>query len=223
MNFSGFDLSGFHDLLPWLRGQPLLALALAAIFVSVLGGVLRRPLPWIAGLLRGIGTLGLVAALLLTVAQVARFSTSADISIPALGVPRQVVEGRVTRVPMSPDGHFWIRARVNGTPIRFLVDTGATITALSPRAAREAGVEVQPIRRAVMMQTANGTVSADMATIDEMHMGNIVARDLDAVIVPGLQDANVIGMNLLSRLAGWRVERNTLILEPHHPQTVTGA
>jgi aspartyl protease family protein len=73
------------------------------------------------------------------------------------------------------------------------------------------------------MRTANGTVRAELVTIDELRFGSVVARDLDAVVAPGLGDANVIGMNLLSRLASWRVEDNTLILVPHHPQTDTDA
>ena len=46
----------------------------------------------------------------------------------------------------------------------------------------------------------------------------LLARDLDAVVAPGLGDTNVIGMNLLSRLKAWRVEDNTLILVPNAPQ-----
>ena len=64
------------------------------------------------------------------------------------------------------------------------------------------------------MRTANGSINAELTTIGELRFGNIVARDLDAVIAPGLGDANVIGMNLLSRLASWRVENHTLILVP---------
>jgi aspartyl protease family protein len=68
------------------------------------------------------------------------------------------------------------------------------------------------------MRTANGTVQAELARIDELRFGNVVARDLDAVIAPGLGETNIIGMNLLSRLASWRVEGRTLVLVPNHPQ-----
>ncbi|RZL97585.1 MAG: TIGR02281 family clan AA aspartic protease, partial [Sphingomonas sp.] len=47
---------------------------------------------------------------------------------------------------------------------------------------------------------------------------SIVARDLSAVVSPAFGDVNVVGMNFLSRLKSWRVEDNTLILVPHHPQ-----
>ena len=210
------DLPG---LIAFLLQQPLLALAIASIFVATLGGMLRRPLPVFGGFVRGVGNLGLIAALLLTIAQVTRFTSSHDLALPQLGMPDQSVEGGETRVRMDRDGHFWITASVNGTKRRFLVDTGATLTAISPDTAEAGRVAQKPIPQAVLMHTANGTVRAELVTIDELRFGSVVARDLDAVVAPGLGDANVIGMNLLSRLASWRVEDRTLILVPHHPQS----
>ena len=204
------------EITSYLSGQPLLALAIAAIFVSVLGGMLRRTVPILGGFLRGVGNLGLLAALLLTVAQAARLTSGKDLELP--GLPKQSVEGAETRVPMRRDGHFWIAASVNGVKREFLVDTGATLTGISSGTAEAADVRANPVHGSVMMRTANGTVEAQLATIDELRMGNVVARDLDAIVAPGLGDANVIGMNLLSRLASWRVEEGVLILVPHHPQ-----
>lgn len=211
------DLS---EILSYLASQPLLALAIAAIFVSVLAAMLRQATPMLAGFLRGVGNLGLLAALLLTIAQATRLTTGSDLALPSFGMPRQSVEGGETRVPMQRDGHFWVTATVNGVEREFLVDTGATLTAISPATADEADVRPHALGRSVMMRTANGTVQARLATIDELRLGNVVARKLDAVVAPGLGDANVLGMNLLSRLASWRVEDGTLILVPHNPQAV---
>ncbi|KQM17533.1 retropepsin-like aspartic protease family protein [Novosphingobium sp. Leaf2] len=206
------------EILRFLAGQPLLALAMASIVVCIVGGMLRGVLPLLGGFVRGIGNLGLLAAMLLTIAQAARLTTSADFAFPPLGMNRQSVAGGETRVPMDSDGHFWIRATMNGVPSRFLVDTGATLTAVSPAAAQAAQLRANALNRSVLMKTANGTVEAQLATIDELRMGSVVARGIDAVVAPGIGDTNVIGMNLLSRLASWRVEDNTLILVPHHPQ-----
>lgn len=206
------------EIASYLASQPLLALAIVAIFVTVLGGMLRRPAPILGGFVRGVGNLGLLAALLLTIAQAARLTTGRDFALP--GMARQSVEGAETRVPMQRDGHFWIAASINGVKRDFLVDTGATLTAISPATANAADVRENPARGPVMMRTANGTVEARLATIDELRLGNVVARDLDAIVAPGLGEANVIGMNLLSRLSSWRVENGVLILVPHHPQAV---
>jgi len=210
----GMDDAGLFD---FLSKQPLLVLAMVAIFVTVMGGMLRKSSPALARFMHGAGNLGLVAALLLTIAQVARFTTGSDLALPQIGMPAQTVVGDETHIPMRNDGHFWVEADVNGTFQRFLIDTGATITALSTSTAADARVEPKPFRQTVSMRTANGSVQAELATIGELRFGNIVARDLDAVVAPGLDGTNVIGMNLLSRLASWRVENRTLILVPKNP------
>jgi aspartyl protease family protein len=202
----------------FLVQQPLLLLALVAIFISVLGSMLARPLPVFGKLLRAMGNLGLLATLLLTIAQAARFSSNSDFSLAIAGLKEQRVEGGETRIPMSPDGHFWVNATINGQPRRFLVDTGATLTALSESTAREAGIEPAELGRTIIIRTANGEVPAKTASIGEVRFGNVVARDLDAVIAAQFGETNVIGMNLLSRLGSWRVEGQTLILVPKDPQ-----
>ena len=71
----------------------------------------------------------------------------------------------------------------------------------------------------MIIQTANGSIRAQTATLPELRIGNIVARDLPVVTSPAFGDMDVVGMNFLSRLKSWRVEGKTLILVPHHPQT----
>ncbi|MCB2072905.1 MAG: TIGR02281 family clan AA aspartic protease [Novosphingobium sp.] len=210
----------FRELLEYLGSQPLLALAVVAIFVTTMGGKVRRSVPRLGRFMQGAGQLGLVAALLLTIVQVARFTTGNELAMPQLGMPKQQVEGLETRIPISGNGHFWLQAQVNGEPRHFLIDTGATLTAISEETAVAARVPQKSVRQTMNMRTANGTIRAELVTIDELRFGNIVARDLDAVIAPGLEDTNVIGMNLLSRLASWRVEGQTLILVPRPPQRV---
>jgi len=208
-----------QQLAQFLLDQPLFALAAGAILVATLGSMLRRATPRLGAFLRGCGNLGLVAALLITVAQVARLSNNGDFALPGL-MPKQVVEGGETRIPLARDGHFWIEATVNGEPRRFMLDTGATLTTVSESTAELARLEPSPMGREILLHTANGTVPGQLATIAELRMGSVVARDLDAVIAPGIGETNVIGMNLLSRLAGWRVEGRTLILTPKNPQVV---
>jgi aspartyl protease family protein len=133
-----------------------------------------------------------------------------------LGERGQTVGGTL-RVPMAPDGHFWVRARINGHEQRFLIDSGATTTALSADAAAAAELEVERGGFPIMINTANGTVQAKRTTIDRLTMGPIVAKDMAAVVSPAFGDMNVLGMNFLSSLDSWRVEGRTLILVPHKP------
>jgi len=69
-----------------------------------------------------------------------------------------------------------------------------------------------------MLRTANGIAAARTGSIDELKVGNIVARNLKIVTAPGLGELDVLGMNFLSRLQSWRVEGNTLVLVPHQAQ-----
>lgn len=213
------------DLAPlgqYLLNQPLLAMALLSMALVLAGGLLRHLSPLLGGLVKGVGNIGLFGALLLTVMQIVRVNQNVDFGLPQLGLPEQQVSGKETRVPIARDGHFWVDAQVNGVPHRFLVDTGATVTAISPELAEAARVTEQPMRQPILLRTANGTVSAQLVTIDEVRIGNVAARNLDAVVAPGMQGTSVLGMNFLSRLASWRVEGRTLILVPHHPQAGAG-
>lgn len=190
--------------------------------LSGIGAVVRR-YNFVGGqLLRGASTVALAGILLLVVFQLARFDSRFDIAMPEIGLPKQEVAGGETRIPLAPDGHYWIQAQVNGAPARFMVDTGATLTAVSEETARQAGLEPRRGGLPVSLTTANGTVSAHLTSIETMRFGNIEARGIDAVIAPNLGRMNVVGMNLLSRLAGWRVEGGTLILEPGSVQAVAG-
>jgi aspartyl protease family protein len=133
----------------------------------------------------------------------------------------QQVTGKEVRIRLSPDGHFWARVRIGDVERRMLVDSGATVTALSVRTAAAAGLDPQAGLIPVLLTTANGTVRAQDAEVPELKLGNIVARNLHVVVSPAFGDVNVLGMNFLSKLRSWRVEDGTLILVPHHPQPTT--
>lgn len=134
-----------------------------------------------------------------------------------LGERGQTV-GETLRIPMAPDGHFWVRASVDGEEVRFLIDSGATLTALSRRSADAAGLELRDDGMPVVINTANGAVNAQRARIARLAVGPIVSKDLAAVVSAAFGDMNVLGMNFLSSLESWRVEGRTLILVPHKPK-----
>lgn len=132
--------------------------------------------------------------------------------------PGQEVVGKEVRVRLSADGHFWLRVRLNGVERRMLVDSGATITALSADTARAAGLAVRHSLIPIQISTANGRIAAESATVANLRIGDIRARNLAVVVSPAFGDLDVLGMNFLSMLKSWRVEDGTLVLTPHHPQ-----
>ena len=204
------------DILPYLQPQLLLALGFACMALVLAGGILRESMPFAGGLMRFAGHITLGGALIITILQlfqVGQFRASAQGPTPA-----QAVTGDETRVPIDDDGHFWVDAEVNGIHRRFLVDTGATLTTLTPATAEEAGVAPRPDGRKVILNTANGSSTGAIAAIERLRVGNVVARKLEAVVAPGVGDTNVLGMNFLSSLTSWRVEGKTMILVPNAPQ-----
>jgi aspartyl protease family protein len=198
----------------------LLMAAVGAMLLGLVGSMVLRPVPFVGRLLRLTSTLALMGILVLVVLQLSRLDPRFELAVPQIGLPQQTVEGDETQIRLGRDGHYWLRAEINGHPANFLVDTGATLTAISTDTAAAAGLSPRDAGLPIRMQTANGAVAAQLTTIDELRFGNIAARGLDAVIAPGLGRTNVIGMNFLSRLASVRMEGDRMILVPHNPQPV---
>ena len=115
---------------------------------------------------------------------------------------------------MAQDGHFWANVMINGVQRRMLVDSGATTTALSSSTAKAAGLDLNASIVPTMLDTANGSVTAQRTTIAKLDIGSISATELPAVVSSAFGETDVIGMNFLSRLKSWRVEGNILILDP---------
>lgn len=127
----------------------------------------------------------------------------------ATGEP--VVEGHEVRIPMAIDGHFWVEGSLNGHRIKFLVDSGATMTTIGRDTAEAAGVAVSA-NRGQLVRTGNGmlrvaTGRADMLAVGPIERGNVGLHIADH------EDLNVLGMNYLSTLERWGVEGRWLILQ----------
>ena len=127
------------------------------------------------------------------------------------GTAEPVVSGQTLRVAKRDDGHFWVDARINGQPVRFMVDSGATTTVITPDVAKAAGLE--PGMRGESVSTANGLVFMPRVTASLVEVGTIRRSDLSVLINPN-DDTSVLGMNFLSSLSSWGVEGQTLVLTP---------
>lgn len=198
-----------------LGPQGPLYLAIAGVVLAI---TIARRIPVLRTIVSVGGWLVLAGLLVAVLGQREEFDPYLGGIAAALKLDGQEVVGGETRIRQSADGHFWVHVSVGRVRQRMLVDSGATVTALSTRTAAKMGLEPSDGIVPVLLTTANGTIRAQTVTVPELRLGSIVARDLSAVVSPAFGDVNVVGMNFLSRLKSWRVEGRTLILVPHHPQ-----
>ena len=128
----------------------------------------------------------------------------------ATGTP--VVQGEEIRIPMAIDGHFWVDAKLNGQDVKFLVDSGATMTTIGSRTAARAGVPNSGARDQ-LVRTGAGVIRVSSARVDTLDIGTIHRENMAAHIADD-DELNVLGMNFLSSLTRWGVEGRWLILVP---------
>ena len=103
-----------------------------------------------------------------------------------------------TRAVKAADGLFYVTARVNGVPVRFVVDTGANVVVLTGADARRAGVT--PGAGSQRLETASGGSTMTWATLDEVEIaGQRLTRTRAAIVADGLK-MSLLGQNALSKL-----------------------
>jgi aspartyl protease family protein len=128
------------------------------------------------------------------------------------GEGQVVAVGKEMRIRKSMDGHFWVNGEINGRKIRFLVDSGATVTSISTGTAALA--DIVPSGLPAVVQTANGTVQVGRARAERLKVGSIERRNIAVHVSEAFGPMNVLGMNFLSSLSSWGVEGQWLVLRP---------
>ena len=190
------------------NGPYMVFYIMAAVFVASslfamrmpLGKALKMALAWVA----------IFGVAFLLFAFRGEFSQLGQrIRAEATGSP--IVEGEVVRIPVAEDGHFYVDAKLNGHDVRFMVDSGASVTTVSRSAANAAGMDIGTRRATVI--TANGPTSVMQSYADRLQIGSIERTDFP-VDVSEQEGLNLLGMNFLRSLQSWRVEGNYLVLQP---------
>jgi len=121
--------------------------------------------------------------------------------------------GRTVELKAGAYGHFHVRAEINGQPISVMVDTGASIVALSFEDARAIGIYVRDSDFTHRVSTANGFARIAPVTIDRITVGDIMVRDVSgAVMEAGKLGTTLLGMSFLSRLQRVDIRSGMLVL-----------
>ncbi|WP_099866709.1 retropepsin-like aspartic protease family protein [Pararhizobium haloflavum] len=134
--------------------------------------------------------------------------------MPGSAVTRQTAEGETeVIVRKGLGGHFQIEAEIDGTPVDFLVDTGATTIALTYRDAERLGLDPQTLAFSRTVMTANGPARAAPVRLRQITIGPIVRHDVRATVsAEGALGQSLLGMNFLGDLSSFSMQRDELVL-----------
>ncbi len=110
-------------------------------------------------------------------------------------------------------GHFFADAIVDGTHVDFLVDTGASLIALTELDAQRIGLNLNELDYRHRANTANGVVPVAVIKLDQVEIGGITVYDVDAAIHRGAGlDQSLLGMSLLGKLSSFRIDGTRLVM-----------
>jgi aspartyl protease family protein len=119
--------------------------------------------------------------------------------------------GREIVIPASSGGHFVTTGSINGRSVQFMVDTGATLVALSQIDAERLGVDYRSGPR-ILMQTANGSVQAHQVTLTSLRVGDVEVANVNAIVIPAAMPMVLLGNSFLGRFQ-MRRENDVMRLE----------
>ena len=108
-----------------------------------------------------------------------------------------VTSGGEIVIPRSRDGHFYVAGQINGQPVTFLVDTGASTVSVKSALARRLGL---PSGRPVAIGTAGGMVQGEEITGQTVSLGGITVREVRVVVLPDMPGEALLGQNVLRHL-----------------------
>ena len=133
---------------------------------------------------------------------------------PAMPQSQSRTPGRTVVIPRDSRGHFQVDGRVDGKRIGFMVDTGASVIALTARDAARLGIRPTSREFTAEVKTANGTVRAARTLLNRVEIDDVTVRDVAALVVPDeALSENLLGLSFLSRLRRFEYSNGKLVLE----------
>lgn len=115
----------------------------------------------------------------------------------------------------SGDGHFGVRAEIEGKAMPLLVDTGASFVTLTENDATDIGIDVDSLSFSLPIRTANGTIRAAPIRVEQIAIGPIERRNVRALVAPGRAlDQSLLGLSFLDTLNGYTISGDRLVLNP---------
>lgn len=188
------------DNLPNIVYLVILLAALSGVLIAALRGNMARTLQQLS--IWGLIFLGLIAVF-------GMWDDIRDTVMPQ----QQVLDGGRIELPRQRDGHYYVVARVNDVPVRFVVDTGATQVVLTKQDAERIGLDPERLPFTGRANTANGSIATAPVRLDTLDIGPIHDRRVSAVVNGAPMETSLLGMNYLTRYARVEFNRDKMILE----------
>ncbi|MEL6594452.1 MAG: TIGR02281 family clan AA aspartic protease [Pseudomonadota bacterium] len=135
-----------------------------------------------------------------------------DIRSTVLPQQAAFVDSGEVVVPRARDGHYYLNININGEPIDFVVDTGATDIVLTRADATRIGLRPEDLNFLGQAMTANGIVQTAMVRLDEMELGPFTDHAVRASVNGGEMSQSLLGMSYLQRFASIQIADNQLVL-----------
>ncbi|MGO4711901.1 TIGR02281 family clan AA aspartic protease [Bradyrhizobium sp. 2TAF24] len=133
---------------------------------------------------------------------------------PVAPVQATASGGRAVTIPRDQRGHFQTDGRIEGQRINFMVDTGASVVALTENDAARIGMRPSRGDFNATVTTANGTVKGARIRLASIDVGGLVVRDVDALVLPeGVLSENLLGLSYLSRLKRFEFANGQMVLQ----------
>lgn len=115
-------------------------------------------------------------------------------------------------VNLSRDGHFYLNVRINGVPVRFMIDTGASDIVLNSKEAKKLGIDLKTLKFNRVYQTANGKSFGAMVKLDEIEISGVKFFNVSASVNSAQMGTSLLGMSFLRQFKKYEFYRDRLVL-----------
>jgi aspartyl protease family protein len=130
----------------------------------------------------------------------------------AVVAPPQASFANAAIIDREPDGHYWTRADVDGTAVKFMVDTGASTVAITFRDAQRIGLKPEELDFKWEIRTAGGIVYGAAVTLEKIRIGRVEVENIEAMVLREGLEQSLLGMTFLGELYSYEFRKSQLVI-----------
>lgn len=149
---------------------------------------------------------------LIFIGAIAGFGLWSDISKTVLPEQATIGPGGTVSVPRGPDGHYHVTLKIQGVPVRFMIDTGASAMVLTPADARRLGIDPSHLNYVGLATTANGTVATARVRLHDVTLGPFTDPAVTAEVNKVAMESSLLGMSYLQKFGKIEIAGDRMVL-----------